>query len=213
MATPSQIAANRENAKKSSGPKTEEGKAKSSLNRLSHGFASSATIIPGENPEEFKSLLDDLTGEHQPVTPTEQILVEQMAVNQWLTLRAFRLQGYAFIGQQVTGDKFGLPKDLGLLIRYQTSSERAFHKAHNELVKAKKQRPNSEIGFEPQNAAQNAGAAADPPPAEPETEPETLPPGWVQPDYAALRASLEAQAAEADWEICPEAAEFIKSLA
>src|SRR5271157_637410 len=62
-------------SQKSSGPKTPEGKATSSLNRLSHGFASNvARLIPGENPEEFHSLVTDLMGEHQPATPTEQIL-------------------------------------------------------------------------------------------------------------------------------------------
>jgi hypothetical protein len=68
MATPNQIAANKANAQKSTGPKTAEGKAASSLNRLSHGFASHATIIPGENPEEFRALVADLMAEHQPAT-------------------------------------------------------------------------------------------------------------------------------------------------
>ena len=99
MATPNQIAANKQNAQKSSGPKTPEGKATSSLNRLSHGFASNtARLVPGEDPEEFHSLVVDLVGEHQPATQTEQILVEKMALNQWLSLRAFHLQGKVFLG-------------------------------------------------------------------------------------------------------------------
>src|SRR5271166_6507048 len=97
MATPSQIAANRENSKKSCGPKTAEGKAKSCLNHLSHGFTSNTTqLIAGENPEELKALLADLMSEYQPQTPTEQILVEKMTQNQWLSGRAFRLQTDAF---------------------------------------------------------------------------------------------------------------------
>src|ERR1035438_4989678 len=108
MATPNQIAANKQNAQKSSGPKTPEGKATSSLNRLSHGFASHATIIPGENPEEFKALVTDLMSEHQPATQTEQILVEKMALNQWLSLRAFSLQGKVFLVQTFAGDKYSI---------------------------------------------------------------------------------------------------------
>ena len=158
MATPNQIAANKQNAQKSSGPKTAEGKAASSLNRLSHGFASStARLIPGENPEEFHSLVAGLMSEHLPATQTEQILVEKMALNQWLSLRAFRLQGNLFVGQMIVNqDKFGIPLGLGLLIRYQTSAERAFHRAHTDLVKTQKERKKSEIGFEPQNAGQSA---------------------------------------------------------
>src|ERR1700690_1996624 len=97
MATLNQIAANKANSQKSSGPRTDAGKAKSSLNRLSHGFASNtARLVQGEDPEEFKALLADLMEEYQPATPTEQILVERMTLNQWLSLRAFRLQSQAF---------------------------------------------------------------------------------------------------------------------
>ena len=96
MATPNQIAANKLNAQKSSGPKTAEGKATSSLNHLSHGFASNtARLIPGENPEEFRSLVADLMSEHQPETQTEQILVEKMALHQWLLCRMRHSSHYA----------------------------------------------------------------------------------------------------------------------
>src|SRR5580700_9689044 len=139
MPTQKQIDANRANAQKSTGPKTEEGKAKSRLNRLSHGLASSATFVPGEDPEELKALLTDLMDEYEPATPTEQILVEKMTLNQWLSLRAFRLQGQAFLDCPRNGGSFGIPKDLGVLIRYQTTAERTFHAAHNELVKVQKE--------------------------------------------------------------------------
>jgi hypothetical protein len=168
MATQKQIDANRANAQKSTGPKTPEGKAKSCLNHLSHGLTSAATVVPGEDPEEFKALLTDLITEYQPATPTEQILVEKMTMNQWLSLRAFRLQGEAFLDRQLMGDSFGIPKDLGLLIRYQATAERTFHQAHNELVKAQKERKKSEIGFESQTAPE-------PPQPQPEKAPEPLP--------------------------------------
>ena len=169
MATPSQIAANKLNAQQSTGPKTPEGKAKSSANRLSWGFASNTIIIPGEDPDEFRGLIEDFIAEHQPVCVTEQVLVEKMAQQHWLSLRALRLQGEAFIYQACADIGFAVPKDLGLLIRYQTSADRAFHRAHNELVKAKKQRPNSEIGFESQNFGEEAHPVAkEPAPAPPE---------------------------------------------
>ena len=145
MATQAQVDANQANSQKSTGPKTEEGKAKSSLNRLSHGFASSTRFVKGEDPAVFNLLLDDLISEHQPATPTEQILVEQMAHHHWISLRATRLQDREI--------EFHLqirmtPVNLGLFIRYQTSAERSFHKAHTELLMAQKQRQNSKIGFE-----------------------------------------------------------------
>jgi hypothetical protein len=50
MATPAQIAANRANAQKSTGPRTAEGKAASRLNALKHGLDAESLIIPGEDP-------------------------------------------------------------------------------------------------------------------------------------------------------------------
>jgi hypothetical protein len=147
MATQAQVNANQANSQKSTGPKTEEGKARSSKNRLSHGFASSTRFVPGEDPEKFNLLLDDLISEYQPATPTEQILVEQMAHHHWISLRATRLQDSIVASYLKT---VLTPVQLGLFIRYQTSAERSFHKAHTELLKARKQRENSEIGFESQ---------------------------------------------------------------
>jgi len=196
VATARQMAANKANAQKSTGPRTEEGKARSSLNRLSWGFTSSATIIPGEDPEEFKALLDDLIAEHQPANTTEQILVEKMAVNQWLSLRAFRLQGYVFLGESMRPDldnaALSIPHDLGLLIRYHTSAERAFHKAHHELVKAQKERKKSEIGFESQNAGEPADRAS----AKRKNEPIAVAVTWVGPDCPAESASSAAPEAQ-----------------
>jgi hypothetical protein len=206
MPTQKQIDSNKANAQKSTGPRTEEGKAKSCLNRLSHGFASSATIIPGEDPEEFKALLTDLAAEHQPATATEQVLVEKMASSQWLSLRAFRLQGEAFLDQTLNGTKFGVPKDLGVLIRYHNTAERAFHKAHNEFVKAKKQRSNSEFGFEPQTFGQEL------PPVDPEPEKSSKPAPIVpiSPAFSDGKPRPTFTAAELDFELCPEAVEFLK---
>jgi hypothetical protein len=162
MATPCQIAANKLNAQKSTGPKTEAGKARSCLNHLSHGFTSNtADLIPEEDPEEFKALLADLMAEYQPATPTEQILVERMCQNQWLSGRAFRFQNNVInicIARQVN-----IPKDLALFIRYQNGAERNFHRAHADLLNAQKERKKSEIGFESQNADQPVDAPLESP--------------------------------------------------
>ena len=93
MSTARQFAANRENAKKSTGPVTPEGKARSSQSHFSHGFTASTSFIRGdESPEDFCALLHDLMREYHPATTTEQILVEKMFHNQVLSLRAIRLQ-------------------------------------------------------------------------------------------------------------------------
>ncbi len=212
MATPAQIAANQANSHKSTGPKTPEGKAKSSLNRLSWGFASNITVIPGENPNEFRGLLEDFIREHQPATVTEQVLVEKMAQNHWLSLRAYRLQGEAFLAQKLRCEDSCVPKNLGLLIRYQTSAERAFHKAHNELVKTKKQRKNSEIGFEPQNFGEEVSGTAQSAPEAPREQPKTPSHAPISPNFSTQPGRPSFTAAELDFELSPEALEYFKKV-
>ena len=174
MATQAQIDANRKNAQKSTGPTTAEGKAKSCLNHLSHGLTSagfnrSMVFLSFENPEEFKGLLLGLITEYQPSTTHQQILVEKMALNQFLSLRATCLQGMALNGSVPHSSS---SKDLGVLIRYQTTADWAYHKAHEELVKAQKESANSEIGFDSREAfkaaltASRAARKAENPPAE-----------------------------------------------
>jgi len=209
MATQRQIAANKVNSQKSTGPNTIAGKAKSCLNHFSHGFASAtASFIPGEDPEEFKALLADLTEEYQPATPTEQLFVERMTQNQWLSLRAFRLQSDSF--SRKGGYSLGcspsitISKDLGLLIRYQTAADRAFHRAHTDLVKAQKERKKSEIDFEPQNAAKIADIG------QPITDdaPKTATVPCVKTDFPPAFVSSAAPDAGAGLEIVPEVPNF-----
>ena len=160
MATEAQIKANRANAQQSTGPQTQAGRARSSKNRLSHGFYSSCLFIPGENPEDFHNLLAALQAEFQPANPDEQILLEKMVQHQWLTLRAYRLQAQVLSAFIPLGT---LPRELGVLIRYHHSSDRAYLRLRTELLKTQKQRKDSQIGFEPEEIS----APAPEPPPEP----------------------------------------------
>src|ERR1039458_4492409 len=67
-----QINANRENAKKSTGPRTAEGKAASSRNRLLHGLRANKHILLDEDPEEFLFLLDDHLDRFHDVAAKEE---------------------------------------------------------------------------------------------------------------------------------------------
>jgi hypothetical protein len=142
--SPSQLAANRANAAHSTGPRTPTGKLASSRNSLKHGLASPQLIIPGENRADFDMLLADLLAEHQPACPTEELLVHQIAQSWWLTQRALRFQNECFAAEDVD------EKRLSLFLRYQTTHERAFHKALNTLMLMKKDRA---LGFVSQNPA------------------------------------------------------------
>src|SRR5450432_3951017 len=126
MATIDQINANRENSTHSTGPTTESGKATCSQNSLKHGLASSRIIIYGESQEEYDEALDRLIAEHQPQTPTETLFIEDLAKHRWLAQRAIELQNRELLNG--LGMNNEIPKSLGVLIRYQTTNERAAHK-------------------------------------------------------------------------------------
>ncbi|MGO4880695.1 MAG: hypothetical protein ACLP59_07725 [Bryobacteraceae bacterium] len=86
------IQANRQNAKKSTGPRTAAGKAATSRNALTHGLTAQTYVLPGDDPEEFTALLDDLFRRFHPDGPAEERLVRRIAANQWRLDRAFPLE-------------------------------------------------------------------------------------------------------------------------
>jgi hypothetical protein len=79
--------ANQQNAKHSTGPKTPEGKAAVRLNALTYGLRARSLLIPGEDPEEYKQLWNDLVADWQPQNRTERLHLEQMSTSQWLLAR------------------------------------------------------------------------------------------------------------------------------
>ena len=71
MSSRKQIEANRNNAKQSTGPRTNAGKQRSSQNALQHGLLAKQTVIPGENPADFEALLSSYEDTFQPSNPVE----------------------------------------------------------------------------------------------------------------------------------------------
>ena len=95
MATQNQIAANRKNAKKSTGPKTEEGKAVVAQNALKHGLTAQNPLIPGEDPEHFAIFNDAMLADLNPQGPLETVLANRITTLTWQLNRAPRLQAAA----------------------------------------------------------------------------------------------------------------------
>jgi len=99
MASEEQIAANRRNAQKSTGPRTEEGKAASSRNAIRHGLASAQLILFDERPEDFEAFYDDLRTAHAPADAVEDGLVERIALASWRLRRVWRAEAAAINGE------------------------------------------------------------------------------------------------------------------
>ena len=148
MATESQIHANRQNAQHSTGPNTQTGQAASSMNNFRHGLTGAFRVLPSESQEDFDQLLAALRAEHQPATITESMLVEKMAEHYWLGQRALRGQHACFVDGTLTMEEQS--RRLALFLRYQTTHDRAFRAALNDLLKLRSERRKAEIGFESQ---------------------------------------------------------------
>lgn len=91
-----QLARNRANAQKSSGPQTLAGKFRAAVNALRHGLYSesvrSAMRALGEDPEEFARLYSDLLEEWRPKAATARRLVRHLAGLMWKLDRVARAE-------------------------------------------------------------------------------------------------------------------------
>ena len=146
MATTAQVLANQANARLSTGPATDAGKAAVAQNATSHGLSSvTFTLLPHENAEDFAKLLETLNQEFSPGCSAEDFLVTEMARAQWKLRRVDAIESAILAGavtesadpwaaiaaqfQSLTGDA------LVKLDRYATSARRAWHKSLDTLLK------------------------------------------------------------------------------
>ncbi len=152
MSSLRKIQANRRNAQRSTGPKSQEGKTASSHNATRHGLSSDRLVVlPGESQQDLDALIQALNDEFEPATETERHYVERMIHARWKLLRAERLEAEAF--EWVLEGPETLPsadrrilRDLsdpsGLINRverYAASAERAYSKALKELLQYRAQ--------------------------------------------------------------------------
>jgi hypothetical protein len=149
--------ANQTNARHSTGPRTEEGKARVSRNALTHGLTSKKFVLASEHQAEYDQLRAGIFDSWRPASDQERQLTELLAQAQWRLLR-LRCTETAFLDQcineileenpeldpdQAMALVFSSPvhsKRLSLFLRYQSAIERAYNKAFADLEKAQKMR-------------------------------------------------------------------------
>jgi hypothetical protein len=90
--SPRRIEANRRNALKSTGPRTPEGKARSSRNATTHGIFCHDMVLPDEDPKEFESYRIPLLRGLEPRNGLEQELAEQVVSLGWKLRRLRRIE-------------------------------------------------------------------------------------------------------------------------
>jgi hypothetical protein len=78
-----QIESNRRNAQRSTGPKTEIGKQRSSQNAVRHGLTAETVIEPLEDPKDYKAFELAITADYDAETAVERELVLRLASLLW----------------------------------------------------------------------------------------------------------------------------------
>ena len=87
MSSDAQIHSNQVNAQLSTGPKTPEGKAKSSLNAVKTGLTGRTVLLPGDDAIAYRSHIQRFFDQHKPATEAEETLIQSVADTEWRLLR------------------------------------------------------------------------------------------------------------------------------
>jgi hypothetical protein len=156
MTSAKKAQANRQNALKSTGPKTPEGKANVRQNALKHGLLAQEVLLPDEDEKVLMEFDERLRAELRPEGEMEDLLVEQIVATQWRLRRMRRVEAGVFDWESSSAARSAanslspLPEGTSMvglsfirdanssnafskLSRYETAIERSLYKALHEL--------------------------------------------------------------------------------
>jgi hypothetical protein len=156
--TDAQIHANQLNALLSTGPRSEEGKRKVSMNAVKHGFSGHSTFVPEHLKEDFARHFEEFKADWNPKGRTEAFLVHSLAQISWslqnirtvsnsiLSLLGAKSSPWEtgdpeqdFLAAQAThiGDQM---RQLDLLSLYEQRKTRLFHSTREQLARIQNDR-------------------------------------------------------------------------
>ncbi len=196
MPTQRQIDANRRNAEKSTGPRSQEGKAVSRFNSLQHGLAAESMVLPYENAADYTTLRNELLESNNPANLHERMLVDKLAQSCWRMMRATAAEtgilDNGVRGLQSQMELASLPPgredeavavyltseanvNLDRFLRYHAAAERSYYRALEALRRAQNDRRrlqrNPQIGFVPELRVVAAAPSSGPSAVTPYLEP------------------------------------------
>jgi hypothetical protein len=161
---------NRENARKSTGPKTEACKAASSRNALKEGFTASFAIVAPEEQQFYEAFLAGLRAELQPQGIQEEDLFRRISLASWNLLRIERLTLalYEETGADpLASDDSAIVDKLERYTRHQTLNERSYCRGVKHLRLLQKERTASTPSVPPPPEPSAKEAATHPAPEPP----------------------------------------------
>lgn len=164
--------ANRRNSQRSTGPKTENGKARSRCNAMKHGILSSALLIRSgygaEDAQEFELFYADLVEDLDPIGILEEMQVERVSICWWRQKRVLQAEAgriskafaeadprFLFADLQPLSNpalatlrdhlRVPLGKELDCLLRYESSIQRQLNNALNQLERLQRSRKGEHV--------------------------------------------------------------------
>jgi hypothetical protein len=143
MTSVRQRAANKANAKRSTGPRSPKGKARSRLNSQKHGLTAEHILIHGEDASECKMFATEIIENLMPVGRLEQALTERVAALLWRLNRVSLFEAAVVEARDnVTADH----DPLKLMVKLEEERRRNFAKiaARYSLDEEEKTEPDQE---------------------------------------------------------------------
>lgn len=181
--------ANRENAKKSTGPRSEAGKAIVARNGCHHGLSGSFCVLDHEDASEFQTTLDQYRSDFNPETTDETFLVEHMVQSRWNLARARRIEKHVFdqlAGQPEDPDNPDARIAAELLAasssapatihRYAVAAERSYFRARRELQQGRSHELRSKANKAQTWLQDELHEFRNPPPPQPVEDQKPVPP-------------------------------------
>jgi hypothetical protein len=140
MASAAQIQANRLNAQSSTGPRTPEGKLRSSANSLKTGYCARTLYVPESMREEYEAYRRDLVTDTRPEGAIEYEYFNRLLLHGWNLYRIRITESQLVLDATEAGKNPVADPDLRLLARYRRELEHSYDRAVKALRELQTQR-------------------------------------------------------------------------
>ena len=154
MISQKQLAANRANFLKSTGPRTPDGKARVSQNPVKHGLLSREVVMKGESKDEFEKFRGNLLMDLAPEGELECMLSDRIIAATWRLRRTVRIEREMLedkpsysddtLGKRFASDVYH-GNTYGKFSRYEGHIERGMYKALHELQRLQASRQDQPV--------------------------------------------------------------------
>ena len=177
MSSLRRILSSRANGALSRGPRTPEGRLRSSQNAVQHGLLSDCVVLPGESLDAFAELLAQHLERFDPADGVEFGMIEEMAAAYWRLRRSWAIENQLLadsLAAQPPGDDVARitaafrqqasSPELALLHRYETRLHLMYQRAlHNILLLRVAGIPNEPSPISEQSPAPDPPLCLEPP--------------------------------------------------